>query len=185
MPVAEMAKALRLPGVRQIGIVVRDLARTAGAYQALGIGPWYRLRPKGMEVELRGRPLDTRIDIAVAYSGRTQLELIEPGGGDPNLYDEHLRERGEGLHHLGFCVRNVARRVEEVRALGIGVLQRGTIRTPTGGVTRFAYLDTREASGVIIELIESRLGRLYIGMSRPVIAVGRLLGDFERVRSDG
>jgi catechol 2,3-dioxygenase-like lactoylglutathione lyase family enzyme len=169
--------------VRQVGIVVRDLARTARHYQTMfGIGPWHRPRTTGdTEVQLRGRPIDSRFDIAIAYSGGVQLELIEPRGGQPSIYDEHLREHGEGIHHLGYCVRSVAHRLERVRALGIEVLQSGTIRTRIGAVTHFAYLDTREVGGVILELIETRLSGLYTGMSRPVVAMGRLLGNFERV----
>jgi catechol 2,3-dioxygenase-like lactoylglutathione lyase family enzyme len=178
----EVAKALGLPRLRQIGIVVKDLERTARYYRTtFGIGPWYRLRTAEVQdLVLRGEPIDPRFEIAIAYSGRIQLELIAPQGGNA-LYDEHLRTRGEGLHHLGFCVRNLGRRLEVARSLGLEVLQSGTIRSHGGAVTRFAYLDTCETGGIIIELIETRFAGLHVGMSRPIVALGRLMGNFERI----
>jgi hypothetical protein len=179
----EVVKPLGLPRLRQLGIVVNDLERTARSYQsAFGIGPWYRLRTAGeIELELRGERIDARFEIAIAYSGRIQLELIEPKGGDAALYDEHLQQHGEGLHHLGFCVRDLACKLDAARSLGIGVLQSGTIRGHGGSVTRFAYLDTGEVGGIIIELIETRFAGLHVGMSRPIVAIGKLMGNFTKI----
>lgn len=46
-------------------------------------------------------------------------------------------------------------------------------------MTRFAYFDTLASYGYILELIETSLMGISVGMSRPMIKIGRLLGDIE------
>ena len=43
--------------------------------------------------------------------------------------------------------------------MGVGLIQRGTIREK-GIVVEYAYLDTAETAGTVIELIQWRLGPL-------------------------
>ena len=49
-------------------------------------------------------------------------------------------------------------------------------------VTRFAYLDTLPYCGFIVELIETRLWGMNLGMPEWLIRVGQLTGATEIVR---
>ena len=100
----------------------------------------------------RGRRQDYRMRLALAHAGQTMVELIQPLAG-PNLYDEHLKRKGEGLHHIGVFVPSFDEAVAEVKQRGYAVLQsgRGYGRLGDGG---FAYLDTERELGLILELIE-------------------------------
>ena len=99
-------KALSLPPVSQIGIVTRDLPKTVEHYsQVYGIGPWFRSRFTGEQHYLRGeRQIRFDLDIALAFAGKTQYEVIEHKGGDRSIYLDHLKRHGEGVHHLGYYV---------------------------------------------------------------------------------
>lgn len=169
---------LRLPRISQIGFVVPDLVRGVDYYRSLlGIRKWYRTVITGAEYRYRGTPIDQRLAIAVGYSGDVQIELIEARGSDENIYTGCT-----GLHHLGVTVGNLGRKLNELERAGIHPLQEGTITFGRGGMTRFAYLDTVDAAGFILELIETRAFGINLGMPRWLIGVGRLTGDTKSIR---
>jgi methylmalonyl-CoA/ethylmalonyl-CoA epimerase len=86
------------------------------------------------------------------YLGEVQIELIQVISGE-TLHTKFLEERGEGLHHLGFFVDDLENELTELEKEGIKVLDRGTVQ----GIVKFAYLDTEEALGVILELIQNTI----------------------------
>jgi len=179
-----LARTLGLPRASQVGLVVEDLRRTAGQYVNLfGIGPFYLARDTGDSVcERAGRTIDSRIEIAIADAGGLQIELIEPKpDSEASIYTEHLDRHGEGLHHIGFHVRDLERRISDVRAAGIGVLQSGTIRCAGGTVTRYAYLDTQAAAGTILELIEMRVAGIAVPLFPGANRIAALTGDLEKL----
>ena len=61
-----------------------------------------------------------------------------------------LEERGEGIHHLGFFVKDIEKELDRLKKGGIKVLERGGVL----GVAKFAYLNTEKALGFILELIQ-------------------------------
>ena len=142
--------------VDQVALVVRDLDQAMRRYwELLGVGPWrvYTYGPPLVrDMTYRGRKQDYRMRLALAHAGQTMVELIQPLAG-PNLYDEHLERKGEGLHHIGVFVPSFDEAVAEVKQRGYAVLQsgRGYGRRGDGG---FAYLDTERELGLILELIE-------------------------------
>lgn len=184
-------KPLALPAlgrVRQIGIVVRSAPRAVEYYsKTFGIGPWFRPKLSDQKHYLGGdRPARFDLDLAIAFSGKIQYEIIEHKGGDRNIYCDHLDTRGEGVHHLGFYVNDFDRRLAVLKERGVGVLQSGELSSggsAGGSVTRYAYLDTAAIGGVILEIIETRFLAVHIGMSRFWFEMGTLMGDVERVRS--
>lgn len=141
--------------VDQIGIVVRDIEAAMRRYtELLGVGGWlgYRLGPGSLGVSTyRGKPGEYEILLAIAGS-RPQVELIQSLRG-PNIFEEHLEQHGEGLHHLGFYVRNLDDAVAELDASGLEMIFSGG-RYPGRERGGYAYFETRDALGILAELIE-------------------------------
>jgi catechol 2,3-dioxygenase-like lactoylglutathione lyase family enzyme len=161
----DVIQKLRLPKVGQIGYVVSDLSETVTfCRDALGIRPWLLLeeRPDPC-IEGTGRvyPL---LRIALAHAGGVQIELIEVAEGE-SYHLEHLKKSEAEVHHLGFMVQDLERRLDEANAMGFGLIQRGTIREK-GVTVEYAYLDTVETAGTVIEFIQWRLGPLPVPMNR-------------------
>ncbi len=149
---------LKLKGVHQIGIVVRDLDKAMEAYwRILGIGPW-RVYSHGKPVvpvtTYRGRPEDFHHRVALADVGGVQIELIQHLDGN-TIYRDFLERFGEGVQHLGVFVENARETVKEAEAAGFKVIQSGTGHGPHGDGGYF-YLDTAEELGVVFELIQIR-----------------------------
>jgi catechol 2,3-dioxygenase-like lactoylglutathione lyase family enzyme len=178
--------ALSLPPVRQIGIVARDLQKTVEHYRAAyGIGPWFRTRFTVQHHYLKGkRRAYFDLDIALAFAGKIQYEVIEHKGGDRSIYLDHLEKHGEGVHHLGFYVSDFDKRLAACTGCGIRVLQSGVLKSGGdlgGSTTKYAYLDTVRTGGVIFELIETSTMGMKIKASRPWFELGALMGDLEKM----
>ena len=139
----------------QIGILVRDLDSALARYEReWGLGPWrgFVYGPDTIpSTSFRGEPGRYRVQIAI--SGTVpQIELLEALEG-PSIYDEWLAERGEGLHHLGFWVDSLAAGIADMEAAGYRAVQTGE-GYGLDGDGGYAYFDTRERLGVLVELIE-------------------------------
>lgn len=142
--------------INQIGLIVRDLDAAVRRYwEMLGIGPWkvYTYGPPLVpSMTYRGRVQSYQMRLAFTQVGNLQLELIQPLSGE-SIYTEHLERNGEGMHHVGVFVPSLDEAISEATRQGYMVIQsgRGYGRWGDGG---YAYLDTEEPLGMILELIE-------------------------------
>ena len=147
MSADDVMQQLQLPGVGQVGVVVKDVDRAIAFYEsAFGLGPFDVREVGAPNVWDRGEEKHIRARLAFATLGQLELELIQILEGD-SIHLEFLREHGEGLHHLGFFVRDFAAKLEQAKAMGFEVLQTDPFRQA------YAYLDTRRPGGIIFELI--------------------------------
>jgi len=152
-------KQLRLPKVGQIGYVVSDVNETvAYCRDALGIRPWLLLDERPDPCIERGKRVHPLLRIALAHAGGVQIELIEVVEGE-SYHLDHLAEWEAEIHHVGFMVQDLESRLDEAQKMGFELIQRGTIRE-MGIKVEYAYLDTAETAGTVIELIQWRLGPL-------------------------
>lgn len=145
----EAMETLQLPKATQVCIVVRDLRKAADYYQnTAGIGPFVFPKIVYENITYSGKPSAGYWEMAFARIGALELELSCPIKS-PNIYEDFLNEKGEGLHHIGFDVPDMDEVITRAQALGIKVLMSG--RTSKGG---FAHLDTRKVGGAIFEIIQ-------------------------------
>lgn len=123
--------------ISQLGIVVKDMDKTAKFLEKLGIGPFPTIEtptPSG------------KIKIGIFQQGDLQIELIQPLGGN-TPHAKFLKEKGEGLHHVSSHVKDIEKELQKLEKIGVKIIERGEIF----GV-KYAYLDTKEKCGFILEL---------------------------------
>jgi hypothetical protein len=138
-----------LPDVSHIGVVTNDLDKTMGELEDLyGLKPFLVMEPGYVNTYIRGKSADFKLKSAFYQSGQVIFEVISVLEGD-TIYGEWLREKGEGLHHLGYDIEGMEEWIAYYKERGIGVLQSGE----RPGV-KWAYLDTVAYTGMIVELIE-------------------------------
>jgi methylmalonyl-CoA/ethylmalonyl-CoA epimerase len=137
----------------QVGLVVRDIEKTAKAYaDVFGMDvPKARITDTEeiSHTKYRGKSTPARAKLAFFQMGNVSLELIEPVDG-PSTWREFLDEHGEGVHHIAFRIKGMDRVLAYLEGKGISAVQRGDY---TGG--RYAYVDSAPSLGVILELLES------------------------------
>ncbi len=161
------SSGVSMPRLSQIGIYVKDTKKAIGRFEELGIGPWLVQTMKARNCQYRGRKSKLKSIISVAPSGKVQLELIQVLEG-PNVYLDTLGGREEGLHHLGFEVKDLGERVRACHEAGIGILQEGTFRR-LGLRIDYVYLDTQDSVGVILEFIQTSLLGIKLRMYPSVV----------------
>jgi methylmalonyl-CoA/ethylmalonyl-CoA epimerase len=144
-----------LPRVDQVGILVDDLDRAIGEYSALFPATgWrgYRYGPDTIpKLGYRGGPGEFSFWVVLSDCD-PQIELIQSLSG-PSIYTEWLEQHGTGFHHVGVFTKELASDVQALNAHGLVVSQSGG-GYGLDGDGGFAYFDTVERLGMVVELIE-------------------------------
>ncbi len=178
----ENMKRVKLPKVRQIGIVVPDIGKAVRYYSKfLNIKPWFRSKTTSNDTTFKGESFSLDLDIALAFSGGVEIELIQMLTDRECIYSDILKKQGGGLHHIGTMVRGFDKKLEQMKAAGIGVIQFGVIKTVGGAVTKYAYMDTFSTCGIISEIIESRLMGIPVFHNNFMMHLARLTGDIDLI----
>jgi len=152
--IRKLRKALGLPPVSQIGVVVKDVEKAVGFYESIfGLGPFevYEFVPENhwfMEV-----PSPLKLKMGKAAWGEIELELIQPLEGR-SLHKNFLEAHGEGLQHLGFDVPNYDEMFDNFIRAGFQPLMRAeTNYAVYGGYLKACYFDTHRIGGIIFEIL--------------------------------
>ena len=137
--------------VVQIGIIVKDVEKTASAFAKVFGIPKPAVVPIAGDnfsnTNYRGRPSSAQGKGAFFDLGPVQMELIEPVGA-PSTWEEFLRTRGEGLHHIAFKTMQMEEARKFMASKGMETVQCGGW---DGG--QYAYVDCSKQLGTILELL--------------------------------
>lgn len=139
--------------IRQLGYLVADLDGAIDAWSRdLGVGPWTKLVNVTLPATYRGEPTTVRMELALAYRGDLQIELIRQRDDAPSPYRPWIREGRFGLHHVAHLSADVEGDVARAVASGLDVVF--DIRMPGGG--HYVYLRVpRLGDDVFVELLEA------------------------------
>ena len=137
--------------VVQIGIIVKDVEKTAIAYaQVFGI-PKPEVVPIADDsfanTNYQGHSSPAKGKAAFFDLGPVQMELIEPVG-TPSTWEAFLRTHGEGIHHIAFKTMEMDSAREFLASKGMETVQTGGW---DGG--QYAYVDSANQLGTILELL--------------------------------
>ena len=142
-----------LPPVTQVGVVVRDIAKAVDYYATtFGWGPFKISEFEMKGANYNGRKIDCKIKMARARQPGIEIELIQSLEGD-TPYTDFLKEKGEGLHHLGIRVEDVGATLAKLSGQGIRPVF--SLSYPEIGLA-FAYLNSDSVGGVMIEIMQMR-----------------------------
>jgi len=136
--------------VAQIAYVTNDFDWGVLALrQRYGIAEMLQLRDHAVEVQ-PGRHATLHIGLALA--GEMQVELIEPRGGEDQVYRWGLPSEGPAIrfHHIAELIeseQSLATTEAMYSAQGIEVVMRGSVP----GLLRYIYTDHRATLGHFIE----------------------------------
>lgn len=127
--------------IDHVGIAVDDLDAAVEEYRvALGAEPVHRevVRDQGVEeVMLR--------------AGTSYIQLL--GAVDPDTpVGRFLARRGEGVHHVGYRVADVAGVLEKLKVAGVPLVDE--VPRPGSGGTTVAFVHPRGFRGVLVELVQ-------------------------------
>ena len=136
---------MKLDRLEHVGIVVRDLEASVAFFRdVLGL----RLG--------EGEDPDThKIKIALMPLGETMVELIEDQDAH-GPYSRFIAEKGEGVHHLCFEVRDIDVAIEELRQAGADLHNEEPVRGHQN--CRILFFNPPGSRETLIELCERNGG---------------------------
>lgn len=140
--------------VRQLAYKVNDLEAAAAAHhRRFGSGPFFVARHVAL-ASSHHRRVERPFDHSSAYGqwGSLMVELVVQHNPDPSaLHDMFPWGSGrEGLHHAALFVDDLGAEIARFKAEGAPLAQ---LSLTTSG-TAFAFVDTRESLGHMLELYE-------------------------------
>ena len=140
--------------LHQVAFVVRDLEAAQKFFnQSMGVSRFHvydNFSDQVTDKRLRGRPVEQKVRLSIAYSGETQIELIQHLSGE-TCYKEFLDRKGEGLHHLGFFLNDRGKYEGALEAMGRAGYQQ--LMSGKMGDSSYCYFDTESAIGSITEVV--------------------------------
>ena len=136
---------MQLGRLDHVGIAVTDLAAARALYEGV----------LGLEVSHEEVIEDQGVHELLLRTGDAFVQLVAPLSPDSPV-GRFLASRGEGVHHVGYAVPDVAAAVAELRAQGFEVIDPAP-RVGSGGTT-IAFLHPKSMQGVLVELVEEDTG---------------------------
>ena len=136
---------MRIGRLDHVGIAVADLAAARAFYQDV----------LGLEAVHEEVIDDQGVHELLFRLGDAFVQLVAPLGPDTPV-GRFLARRGEGIHHVGYAVPDVAAALEELRAAGVEVVDPEP-RIGSGGTT-IAFVHPKSVHGVLVELVEEGSG---------------------------
>ncbi|MGY6550837.1 MAG: VOC family protein [Erythrobacter sp.] len=137
-------KIAALGEVMQLAFVPQDFdAAIAHWTQVMGVGPFFLIEGIHLDgMKYRGQPTEAVFDLALAYWGDIQIELIRPRDDHPSIYRGEYARIGNGLHHVCILVDNIDEAYRVCAEVGAEVLIEGTF-----GTSRVIYVDPGADNG--------------------------------------
>ena len=140
--------------IRQVAYVVEDIdAGIEGWHQQLGVTPFAVVRECQPLVgsRYRGEPAgDIVLNLAFAYIGDVQLELIQQVNDTPSIYREALDRGLWSAHHYGVCVEDFEHCYQHAINNGFEPV----VNAGSPDFVQMAYVESQKIPGLVLEIIE-------------------------------
>ena len=136
----------------QMAFVVNDFEEPINFWtKKMNIGPFFKLEHLNVkDVYYMDKPTELDFSVAIAYTGNMQIELVNQHCDTPSIYNEYVNNEKGPLHHLCTLTNDIENDIRILESQGYINLQGG--KTQDDG--KFAYLDTKEKEGPILEIAQ-------------------------------
>ena len=120
----------------------------------MGVGPFFLMEGIHLEgMKYRGEPTDAVFDLALAYWGDIQIELIRPRDEHPSIYRGEYADVGGGLHHVCILVDDIEEAYRVCGEQGAEIVIEGSL-----GESRVIYADPGSGPGGLVEILQQGQG---------------------------
>lgn len=118
--------------------------------KTMGVGPFFLLEDIHLDdMKYRGAPTHARFDLALAYWGDLQIELIRPRDDHPSIYSGEYADVGGGLHHVCILVDDIAEAYAACEQHSAEIVIEGKF-----GNSSVIYADPGNGPGSLIEVLQ-------------------------------
>ncbi len=130
---------MEISHIEHIGIAVKNLDESIKYYENI----------LGLKCYAVEEVKEQKVKTAFFMVGQTKIELLESTEPDGPV-GKFIEKKGEGIHHLAFCVNNVEEALKDVEAKGVQLID----KTPRKGAEglNIGFLHPKSTNGVLTEL---------------------------------
>jgi methylmalonyl-CoA/ethylmalonyl-CoA epimerase len=139
-----------LTRIDHVGIAVNDLDASVQFYEST-----FGLTIAGRETNEAQGVREAMLYVAEGPAGSSYVQLLEPLSPETPV-GKFLATRGEGVHHIGYGVTDVASALEQLRADGIRLVDERPRHGSLGA--SIAFLHPKSVGGVLTELVHAAGG---------------------------
>jgi methylmalonyl-CoA/ethylmalonyl-CoA epimerase len=136
-----------LTRIDHVGIACRDLDASINFYEST-----FGLTVAGRETNEAQGVKEAMLHVADAPGGASYVQLLEPLGPDTPV-GKFLASRGEGVHHIGYGVDDVAAALEQLGSDGLRLIDERPRHGSLGAA--IAFLHPKSIGGVLTELVQA------------------------------
>ena len=129
--------------IEHIGIAVKNLNEAVSLYEKVF----------GLECYKIEEVADQKVRTAFFKIGDTKIELLESTDNEGPV-GRFISNRGEGIHHIAFAVKNIEERLKEAEEQGMKLIDLAPRKGAEG--LSIAFLNPKSTNGVMIEICEDK-----------------------------
>lgn len=136
-----------LTRIDHVGIACHDLDAKIGFYESA-----FGLTVASIEVNRSQGVREAMLHVADGPAGASYVQLLEPTAADTPV-GRFLARHGEGLHHVGYGVADIAKALAEIGGRGIRLIDQRPRHGSMGA--SIAFLHPAAVGGVLTELVQA------------------------------
>jgi len=136
-----------LTRIDHVGIAVRNLEEKVEFYTST-----FGLTVVAREEHAAQGVREAMLVVADGPAGGSYVQLLEPLGEDTPV-GKFLARNGEGIHHIGYGVADVAAALESIGAAGVRLIDARPRHGSMGA--SIAFLHPKDVGGVLTELVQA------------------------------
>ena len=129
--------------IEHIGIAVKSIEETKKYYEGV----------LGLKCYAIEEVADQKVRTAFFKVGQTKIELLEPTAEDSTVA-KFIENRGEGIHHIAFCVNGIEKCLSEAELAGLRLIDKAPRKGAEG--LSIAFLHPKSTFGVLTEMCENK-----------------------------
>lgn len=129
--------------IEHIGIAVKSIEEASKYYEGV----------LGLKCYAIEEVADQKVKTAFFKVGQTKIELLEPTAEDSTVA-KFIENRGEGIHHIAFCVNGIEKCLSEVELAGLRLIDKAPRKGAEG--LSIAFLHPKSTFGVLTEMCENK-----------------------------
>jgi len=139
--------------INQYAFAIREYKPVSEFWAKLGQPEFQINHPELGDMHYYGEPTDHSLIQGWQKHGTVSYEWCIPVK-PPIVYDDHIKQHGEGIHHLAFSVDDMDQVLTDYEEKGYVNSMGGTWgEKGKSGSGRYEYIDLEEAGGVTVELL--------------------------------
>jgi methylmalonyl-CoA/ethylmalonyl-CoA epimerase len=136
-----------LDRIDHVGIACHDLTAKIAFYETV-----FDLSVVSRETHEDQGVREAMLRVSAGPAGASWIQLLEPLGPDTPV-GKFLARRGEGIHHIGYGVADIAAAMDAIGARGVRLIDRRPRHGSMGA--SIAFLHPADVGGVLTELVQA------------------------------